>query len=209
MLDASLTKVHYRDRASRAPMCNPGLKGKSGHVMAKTWGDLEGEDGAPLTGERSGCLDCLKMRASKAAPAPASEPSAPDGTAELLKIQLRSIAPPMANSVLFGYDRPPLPDPAGVAALSGVTDSAVDVLEHYGLLGMVASPQVTLGVNILLFWLVVRGLPVLEGNELLEAHGMPTAPDGAALAPPDVPEATPYPYPEAGEWEASGDEATA
>ncbi len=174
--------VHYRDREAKAPYCDPTLKGRPGHVMGRTWKDLQGEDGKPLHGARRACLDCLKKRGAAAA-----EPRVEVVEGEVqadptaLKEQLRQFGPRLSGVALFRAGRPPLSylepkghTPSGEEMLGLATDSVVDVLDHYDLLGpAMTSPVLGAAINLFGLLAAVRALPRLEGAALRRAHGMP------------------------------------
>jgi hypothetical protein len=176
--------VHYRERKSAAPLCDATLKGRPGHVMGRTWDDLAGDDGRPLNSPsgRRACTDCLKARAYKAAAKPAEE----DPDAELqadpgmLKAQLRTYGPRGAAVLMHRIGRPPLSYieargavPSGEDMLGNATDSIVDVLDYYDLLGpAMTSPAISAIINVFGLLAAVRSLPVLEGAALRRAHGI-------------------------------------
>ena len=173
--------VHYRDRDAKAPYCDPTLKGRPGHVMGRTWKDLQGDDGKALHGARKACIDCLKKRGTAAA-----EPKVEVVEGEVqadpnaLKAQLRQFGPRLSGVALFRAGRPPLNyikpqehTPGGDEMLGMATDSIVDVLDHYDLLGpAVTSPALGAAINVFGLLFAVRALPRLDGVALRRAHGM-------------------------------------
>lgn len=175
--------VHYRNRDTAAPSCNPNLKGVEGHIMARTWKDLFGEDGAPLDADgKRACIDCLRIKAERETPTPKPEVVEERAPAETgpMKETARAVLPGLVNVVLFKRKTAPLSyirvDPIGdgEALLGNFSDSVIDCLEHYGLLSEVMdSPLPAAVVSGLVLVSAVRGLPRFDTiEELRSAHGM-------------------------------------
>ena len=175
--------VHYRNRDTAAPTCNPNLKGVEGHIMARAWKDLFGEDGAALDADgKRACLDCLRIKAERETPTPKPEVVQEQAPAETgpMKEAARAVLPGLVNVVLFKRKTAPLSyirvDPIGdgEALLGNFSDSVIDCLDHYGLLGEVMdSPLPAAVVSGLVLVSAVRGLPTFDTiEELRRAHGM-------------------------------------
>jgi hypothetical protein len=175
--------VHYRNRDTAAPTCNPNLKGVEGHIMARAWKDLFGEDGAALDADgKRACLDCLRIKAERETPTPKPEVVQEQAPAETgpMKEAARAVLPGLVNVVLFKRKTAPLSyirvDPIGdgEALLGNFSDSVIDCLDHYGLLGEVMdSPLPAAIVSGLVLVSAVRGLPTFDTiEELRRAHGM-------------------------------------
>ena len=175
--------VHYRNRESAAPTCNPNLKGVDGHIMARTWKDLFGEDGAALDADgKRACIDCLRIKAERETPSPKPEVVEERAPAETgpMKEAARAMLPGLVNVVLFKRRTAPLSfvrvDPIGdgEALLGNFSDSVIDCLDHYGLLGEVMdSPLPAAVVSGVVLVSALRGLPTFDSvEELRKAHGM-------------------------------------
>lgn len=184
--------VHYRNRTAEgpdgkkgAPLCNPGLKGREGHIMARDWKGLRNPDSAlPLdTLDKRACMECLRTRSKpdRAPPAPADRPEVvtvePDQL-EAVKAQLRVYGAKGMNVALFQMGSPPMDYIEGMEAQLGATvDAGCDVLAHYGLLSAALShPAWALAINLFGFIHLLRMMPTIESPEALaRAHGMRAA----------------------------------
>ena len=169
-----MPRLHYRarktkDREEGGPLC-AAFDGKTpdGHRVLKTWKELQ-KDGVYLV---NACPECIGVRNAPKSQAPAAaapEPLDLDG----LKGDWTQVASALLHAKLYRNQRAPLPE-AGAAALEATMHSAVDVADHYGLLGAASHPLVPLVVNGFILVQALRALPVVEDvGELNRLYGLP------------------------------------
>ena len=160
-------KLHFRNRKTKAALCGADTSG-DGHRLFTTWKSVI-VDGEYLPDV---CPDCIAARSVNSNTHRKTEdPQGPD--LEEIKQQGASVAFGLLNAKLYANGKAPL-DEHGTAALTGTVHSAVDVLDHYGLIGVTSHPLVPFAVNAFLLLRAIKAIPQIESqSELNRAHGLP------------------------------------
>ena len=165
--------LHFRDRKAKGALCGADTSA-DGHKLVRTWAEMK-ENGAY---RKNACPECVKRRNAKATK-PADSPAHKDQSADVVvdtdatKAEFTRAAVGLLQTKLYVNGRHPLPA-EGHVQLERTVHSAVDVLDHYGLLAATTHPLVPLAINAFLLARMIKEIPeATSRQELNVAHGLP------------------------------------